>query len=69
MYEILFDLTASICDRFPGLSPFDIRREKVSEVFLLVKRLNAAEERKQRKEKASKTKQGLARVPASDNWF
>jgi hypothetical protein len=39
-------LQISLCDRFPNLSPFDIRKQKFHEVFLLVRRLNKANENK-----------------------
>lgn len=40
LYEILFDLQISICETFPSLSPFDIRKQRFSTVMLLVRRLN-----------------------------
>lgn len=62
---MLFDLTIALCEAFPAMSPFSVRHEKAQEVFLLVKRLNNAQTRKNR----GKTKQGLVRKPASDTWF
>lgn len=38
-----------ICERFPNVTPFSIRREQISEVFLLIRRLktyNAKENNK-----------------------
>ncbi len=40
LYEIFFELEDNLCQRYTSLNPFVIRREKVGEVFLLVKRLN-----------------------------
>ena len=45
LYELFFDLEDNLCQRYSGLNPFDIRREKVSEVFLLVKRINRKNQR------------------------
>lgn len=53
----------NISERFPGLNPFKIRREKAKEVFLLIRRLNNSN-KKQNKEKITKR-----RKPAGDNWF
>lgn len=30
----------SICERFPSLSPFDVREKRASEVFLLIRRMS-----------------------------
>lgn len=51
----------SICDRFPSLSPFDIRQKKFHEVFLLVRRLNIYNEKEKKPKKI--------RRPAGDTWF
>ncbi|MDE5763744.1 MAG: hypothetical protein K2I00_02115 [Ruminococcus sp.] len=37
---MFFDLQISLCERFPCLSPFDVRKQKFREVFLTVRRLN-----------------------------
>jgi hypothetical protein len=54
----------SICERFPSLSPFDVRREQAKEVFLLIRRLNDYSDRQANPKKPRKI-----RRPASDNWF
>jgi len=59
----MFDLELTLCERFPNLSPFSIRKERASEVFCLVKRLN-----KQVKTKPS-SKNSKIRKRAGDNWF
>ena len=55
-----------ICNRFPALTPFSIRREKAHEVFLLINRLHSynknVDENGQRKPRK-------IRRPAGDNWF
>jgi len=38
---MLFDITDNLCQRYPALSPFDVRRERAGEVFLLIRRVNA----------------------------
>ena len=59
LYQAFFDLQMSICEKFPSMSPFDVRRERLSEVFLLMRRLKT-------QNKGAKKKQ---RRPAGDNWF
>lgn len=69
LYELFFEIELSLVDRFK-LSPFAVRREKATEVFLLVRRLNNYTSY-QEKENA-KTQSGgkkVIRRPASDNWF
>ena len=60
LYEVFFDLELNLCERFPALTPFQIRKEKASEVFLLIKRLN---------DKGIHKKINKIRRPAGDNWF
>ncbi len=44
LYEILFGLTDNLCQRYPALSPFAVRRERCGEVFLLIRRANKSNE-------------------------
>lgn len=37
---MFFDLQMNICESFPNLSPFDIRKQRYTDVLLLVRRLN-----------------------------
>lgn len=55
----------ALCDRFPSLTPFAIRKEKAIEVFLLVNRLNALPKNKDFKN----NKTNVIRRPASDDWY
>lgn len=55
-------MEVNLCERFSGVTPFSIRREKAREVFILLKRFN----RYARKKKGKKT---IIRRPAGDNWF
>lgn len=41
---MLFDLTDSLCKRYPALSPFAVRRERCGEVFLLIRRVTGKNE-------------------------
>ena len=60
LYQIFFELQCDLCEAFPSLSPFDIRKQTVYEVFLLVRRMNR---------KAKKPEKQVIRRPASDTWF
>lgn len=63
LYQILFDLELSICERFPSLSPFDIRKQSAYEVILLIKRMTDYNLRE------NKIKKRKIRRPAGDDWF
>lgn len=58
----------SICDRFPSMSPFDIRKQRFSEVFLLIRRLTENNKNKKKNINA-KTGQRIIRKKANDDWF
>ena len=58
----------SICERFPSLSPFDVRRKTAHEVFLLIRRLNNYNEY-QNDNKKVKNGKTVIRRPAGDSWF
>ena len=65
--EVLFDMTVSLCDRFPAFTPLSIRQAPAREVFTMVVRYN----KHAKKEKKNTTKDGkrIVRRPASDSWF
>ena len=75
LYETFFDLEENLCQRYTALTPFIVRREKVGEVILLVKRIN----RKNQREKGirntdkvwtdSKGNLHIRRKAQNDNWF
>ena len=68
IYEILFELTVSLCERFPAYTPTGIRKTPAKEVFLMIRRLNGYLAKKE-KEKSKKEKKGtMVRRPAGDNW-
>lgn len=75
LYELFFELEDNLCQRYSGLTPFAVRREKVSEVFLLVKRIN----RKSQREKGirsddkvwidAKGNRHIRRKATKDDWY
>ena len=65
VYELLFEMQMSLCERFPALTPLALRREKAREVFILVTRYNIYSNKQQKN--AGKPK--IIRRPASDTWF
>lgn len=68
LYQILFDLQITLCDKFKGLNPFILRNETMQEVFLLIKRLNNAQ--KEINEPIIQSNGDVIRRPASDDsWF
>lgn len=74
MYEVFFDLEDNLCQRYPALTPFIVRRERVGEVFLLINRINAKAEREQgirRKDEIIEDGQGnrVIRREAGDDFF
>ena len=75
MYETFFDLEDNLCQRYTGLNPFEIRREKVGEVFLLVQRINRKNEREKgikRDDKVWIDKKGnthIRRKAQNDDWY
>lgn len=40
LYESFFELEDNLCKRYSALNPFIVRREKVGEVLLLIRRIN-----------------------------
>ena len=64
LYQTLFDLQLTICERF-NMSPFQLRREPFHEVCILLGRVNDHADRN------PKGKQGdtVIRRKAKDNWF
>lgn len=75
LYELFFDMTDSLCQRYPGITPLNIRREKVGEVFLLINRINKRERRKkgigenEQVQKDSKGRIHIRRKATNDNWY
>lgn len=65
LYEMFFEMELGLCERFPSLTPFQIRREKAKEVFLLIKRLKQSNINK----KETNGKPNVIRRRAGDDWF
>lgn len=57
-------MEVGLCERFPALSPFTVRRTRASEVFLLMRRMQTYQ-----KDKPQKGKKDVIRRPAGDDWF
>lgn len=68
-------MTDSLCQRYPGITPFNIRREKVGEVFLLINRITTKHLREKGisgKDEVRKDAQGrlhIRRPAKNDNWY
>ena len=39
LYQVLFDMNHNLCENFPGLTPFAVRRENFHEVIVMFIRL------------------------------
>lgn len=68
-------MTELLCERYPGLTPFEVRRERFGEVMLLVRRILD----KSRREKGAKKGDTVTRDKAGnihirrpatdDSWY
>lgn len=67
LYELLFDMTVSLCEQFSGYTPTAIRKINAHEMFLMIGRLNRHNQRK--KKNRNEKGEPVIRRPASDNWF
>ena len=59
----------SLCDRFTGLTPLKLRREKAKEVFLLINRYNKYSIKEEKDNNKSNNNEKVIRRKAGDNWF
>lgn len=59
----MFEAEAAVCDRFPSLNPFSIRREPLSEFCALLVKIRAMNVREARRQRNKN------RRPAGDDWF
>ena len=75
LYETFFDLEDNLCQKYVSLDPFQVRREKVGEVFLLVNRINRKNMREKgvrSKDRVWKDRKGnvhIRREAKADNWY
>ena len=65
LFELLFETTALLCEKFHGLTPISVRESRAGEVFLLMRRFTTYNRRKEREHNKPKR---IMR-PAGDNWF
>lgn len=65
IYDVLFSMQVNLCERFTGLTPLGLRREKARDVFLLINRYNKYSIREQRNAK----RKNVIRKQAGDDWF
>ena len=75
MYELFFDLEDNLCQRYPALTPFIVRREKFGEVVKLLQRITNRHRREKGAQKTDKVwtdKRGnthIRREAKNDNWY
>jgi len=62
----MFENTRMLCQLFPALDPFRVRRTPAKEVFLLIRRVITQPKTKNGEKVDSK---GRIRRPAGDDWF
>lgn len=63
--ELLFEMEMALCNCFPSVTPFSIRREKAVDVYTLIIKYN----KYSKKQKKNEGKPEIIRKPASDLWF
>ena len=59
MYEVFFDLNINLCDRFTGLDPFTVRKQRFHDVMLIFRRLA----------ERNKTNGVTYRPAKNDDWY
>lgn len=73
LYELMFNLTDQLCDRYNSLNPFMIRREKASEVFLLINRIKQTANKKVKSDEQifydDKGNRIIRRKAKNDDWY
>lgn len=57
-----------LCEKYPALTPFAVRRERAKEVILLINRTNT-HPKAQKSNGQEVDSRGRIRRPAGDNWF
>lgn len=73
VYDILFEMSVTICKKFPAFTPLSLKKERAAEVFELMGDLLRYMERENiryvRELKRGKHNKNVIRVPAGDDWF
>ena len=59
----------NMCNTFPHLTPFTLRKEKAVEVFELIRRLNGYIEYEKEEKVTTQAESNIIVRPAGDNWF
>lgn len=65
----MFELQTAICDRFKGLTPFDIRKITFHELCVFIKRMNRHNQRENKKQHTKSNDTGIRRPAADDSWY
>ena len=63
--ELIFEMKMSLCECFPSVTPFTIRKEKAVDVYTLIIKYS----KYAKKKKKNEGKPNIIRKPASDTWF
>lgn len=63
--ELLFEMEMALCECFPSVTPFTIRREKAVTVYAMIVKYNKYAKKKKKNEGKPK----VIRRPAGDTWF
>lgn len=74
IYGTLYDMNVNLCDRFPALSPFSVRRERFHDVILIFARQISKNRQIGTKngEREFTTKNGekvIRRKATKDDWY
>lgn len=70
--EAIFELESQLSQRYPGMTPLSIRKERAIDFFKVAakaRRLAKKENSERERAKANEGKRRIIKVAASDNWF
>lgn len=69
---MFFEINMGLCERFPSLDPFMVRKKTAYEVFSIIGRLNiytARQNKINKRRKKGNGKGSVIRKAAGDTWF
>lgn len=71
IYETFFEIEMTLCERFPALTPFSIRRIQAREIFTFMERFGRYIERDREENGQIVNINGrqVLKRKASDDWF
>lgn len=69
MDEMLFDMSVMLCQKFPALTPMQLRRERAVEVFDTVRKLIRHIRRENAQYITIRGKRMKKRKVRNDSWF